>query len=68
MSVSVSVNGEARSLPAGATVADVVSELSGRGRGTAVARNGEVVPRSLWSSTRLVGGDTLEVLTAAQGG
>ena len=62
------VNGEHRTLPAGATVADVVSELSGGGRGTAVARNGEVVPRSLWSSTALASGDAVEVLTASRGG
>lgn len=62
------VNGEPRTLPGGATVADVVSELSGGGRGTAVARNGEVVPRSRWSSTALASGDAVEVLTAAQGG
>ena len=68
MSLSVLVNGEARTLPGGATVADVVSELSGGGRGTAVARNGEVVPRSLWSRTALASGDAVEVLTAAQGG
>ena len=66
--MSVVINGEPRTLPAGATVADVVSKLSGGGRGTAVARNGEVVPRSLWSSTALAAGDALEVLTAAQGG
>lgn len=62
------INGEARTLPGGSTVADVVSELSGGGRGTAVARNGEVVPRSQWSMTALASGDAVEVLTAAQGG
>jgi sulfur carrier protein len=68
MTLSVMINGESRSLPGGTTVADVVSELSSRGKGTAVARNGEVVPRSLWSTTSLVTGDAVEVLTAAQGG
>jgi len=68
VSLSVMINGETRTLPGGSTVADVVSELSGGGRGTAVARNGEVVPRSQWSTTALVSGDAVEVLTAAQGG
>jgi len=67
-SLSVLVNGESRLLPGGATVADVVSELRGGGRGTAVARNGEVVPRSQWSTTELSEGDAVEVLSAAQGG
>ena len=66
--MSVTVNGELRHLPAGATVAELVTELPGSGRGTAVARNGEVVPRSLWASTRLDEGDRVEILGAAQGG
>ena len=37
-------------------------------RGIAIARNGEVVPRSRWSSQQLVEGDVLELLTATQGG
>ena len=68
MNLSVLINGEQRALPGGATIADVVSELRGGGRGTAVARNGEVVPRSMWSTTALASGDAVEVLTAAQGG
>ena len=67
-SLSVLVNGESRLLPGGATVADVVSELRGGGRGTAVACNGEVIPRSQWSTTELSEGDAVEVLSAAQGG
>ncbi|MGH9020711.1 MAG: sulfur carrier protein ThiS [Acidimicrobiales bacterium] len=37
-------------------------------RGVAVAINGEVVSRSAWSSTRVVDGDAVEVVTAAAGG
>ncbi|WP_026922435.1 sulfur carrier protein ThiS [Glycomyces arizonensis] len=37
------------------------------GRGTAVAVNGEVVPRSEWDRP-LAEGDAVEVLTATQGG
>lgn len=62
------VNGEDRPLRAGATVAEVVADLAGGGRGVAVARNGEVVPRSAWDDTVLQEGDLVEVLTAAQGG
>ena len=68
MTLSVHVNGDQTVLEAGTTVADVVGTLSGGGRGTAVARNGEVVPRSLWARTQLDDGDRVEVLTAAQGG
>ena len=66
--MTVVVNGEHRPLPPGATVADVVAGLAGGGRGVAVARNGEVVPRSAWGETALEEGDLVEVLTAAQGG
>jgi len=64
----VMVNGEAQRLATGTSVADLVSALAGGGRGTAVARNGAVVPRSQWSATLLVPDDVVEVLTASQGG
>jgi sulfur carrier protein len=53
-----------------ATVADALAHV-GRdpeSRGTAVARNGEVVSRRRWGNEILSEGDRLEVLTAVQGG
>jgi sulfur carrier protein len=64
----VLVNGTARDLPAGATVADAVGAVTDSVRGVAVAVNGEVVPRGAWGGTALTAGDRVEVLTAAQGG
>jgi sulfur carrier protein len=66
--IVVVLNGEDRSLPDGATVADLVASLDRGPAGIAVARNGEVVPRSTWPQARLADGDHVEVLTAAQGG
>jgi sulfur carrier protein len=66
--VKVVVNGEGRVLPDGATVADVVDAVIERSRGVAVAVNGEVVPRTGWPGAALRDGDSVEVLTAAQGG
>jgi sulfur carrier protein len=66
--VAIVVNGVARDLPAGATVADVVGAVTSSVRGVAVAVNGEVVPRGTWAATALTAGDRVEVLTAAQGG
>jgi sulfur carrier protein len=68
--VNVTVNGEARRLPAGATVATVVELLDvGPGaRGVAVALDGEVVTRSLWPATELREGALVEVVAAIQGG
>jgi sulfur carrier protein len=70
MNVIVSVNGERRELPAGATVAGLVALLSdvAEGRGMAVAVAGEVVPRGAWSTTELTDGALVEVVAAVQGG
>jgi sulfur carrier protein len=70
MSLSVSINGDRRELPDGATVASVVATLRNapEGRGVAVAVEGEVVPRGKWPSTELRDGATVEVVVAVQGG
>lgn len=63
------INGAPRLAPDGGTVADLVADLPGAPtRGLAVAVNGVVAPRSVWVSTELADGDTVEILTAAQGG
>jgi sulfur carrier protein len=66
----VIVNGEARELPAGTTVAIMVASLAGapEGRGVAVALDGEVVPRAAWGGTELADGARVEVVAAVQGG
>ena len=68
MTVSVVVNGETRVVPDGTTVAGLAEALAVPPRGAAVARNGEVVPRSGWGRELLLEGDTLEVLVAVAGG
>ncbi|MEV4345532.1 sulfur carrier protein ThiS [Actinoplanes sp. NPDC049596] len=50
------------------SVQTLVESLTEARRGVAVAVNGEVVPRSTWPTVTLAEGDTVEVLTAAQGG
>lgn len=66
--ITVRVNGEQSQFPAGATVADVVSRLTGAPQGIAVALDGTVVPRARWAGTALKAGADIEVLTAVQGG
>ena len=70
MTLSVTINGDRRELPAGATVASVIASLPGapEGRGVAVAVEGEVVPRAQWPSTELHEGAKVEVVVAVQGG
>jgi thiazole synthase len=66
----VELNGEARELPEGATLADAVREsgADAEARGVAVALDGEVVPRGEWGATSLAAGQSVEVLAAIQGG
>ncbi|SCG56002.1 sulfur carrier protein ThiS [Micromonospora inositola] len=66
--MELTVNGAGRTVPGGATVADVVRAVTAQQRGLAVAVNGEVVPRGGWPATVLRDGDRVEVLSAAQGG
>jgi sulfur carrier protein len=66
--MTVVVNGEPRELHDGATVADVVRELTDGQRGVAVALDGEVVPRSEWETTTVAAANRIEVLRAVQGG
>ncbi len=66
--IHIQVNGDARSLPAGTTVAALLAELAPAGRKVAVERNGEIVPKSAHASTLLAAGDRLEVVIAVGGG
>lgn len=66
--MQVTVNGEHADVAEGATVAELVAERGGRHDRIAVARNGDVVPRSGWATTRLAPGDEIEVLAPTAGG
>lgn len=66
--IQVQVNGKEAAMPDGSTVASLVDGMGRDRRGIAVAVNETVVPRGLWETTRVCGGDRVEILTAAQGG
>jgi len=66
--MDVTVNGAPTDLRPGTVVDAVVTALGIGPTGSAVAVNGVVVPRSEWSRVALAPGDTVEVLTAVQGG
>lgn len=61
----LTVNGEPREMPPGAVVRDLLPEDC---RGMAVALNGSVVLRAEHTTTPLSDGDTVEIVTAVQGG
>lgn len=62
------VNGTPWDGPPEATVADLVAAWCDSPRGIAVARNGDIVPKSRWGQTHLAAGDQIEIVTAAAGG
>ncbi len=66
--MELTVNGEAAELADGATVADLVAQRAPGHDRVAVARNGDVVPRSGWAQTPLAPGDAVEVLAPTAGG
>ena len=77
---TILVNGNPVPLTEGLSVADAVADLTGRditaeGRaadgkplGIAVALDHAVIPRSRWSETMLEANQTVEIVTAVQGG
>ncbi len=66
--ITVRVNGESRTLPTGATIADLLRELAlDKGR-IAVENNRRVVPRAEHAAALLNHGDAVEIVTFVGGG
>ena len=66
--MQIQVNGEARELPAGATVETLVASLDLGGRRVAIEVNEVLVPRSTYSAALLNDGDRVEIVHAIGGG
>ena len=66
--MQVYVNGDARELPEGATVADLVASLDLAGRRIAVEVNEDIVPKGLHAQTALHDNDRIEIVHAIGGG
>jgi sulfur carrier protein len=66
--VRITLNGEITVVEEGTSVSEIVGGFVEDTSATAVALNGEVVPRSTWDETCPGEGDDLEVVTAAPGG
>ncbi len=68
-SITVTVNGEPREIPAGATCAELLQRLEGDpGRRLALEVNEEIVPRGRWADHVLREGDRVEIIHAIGGG
>jgi len=66
--MQVFLNGEAREIAPGTTVAALVETLGGDPRGIAIERNLEIVPKSQHGAVLLEEGDRLEVVQFVGGG
>ncbi len=67
--LNIVLNGEARAVPAGCTVADLLAGHAGPATARcAVEINREIVPRSRHAEQRLAEGDRVEVVTFVGGG
>ncbi|MDK8800517.1 sulfur carrier protein ThiS [Corynebacterium coyleae] len=64
--MQLTLNGE-RTITEATTVQELVAEVGAPEAGTAVAVDGEVVPRSQWGQM-LLDDTTVDILTAVQGG
>lgn len=62
------LNGEPASVPDAVTVADFLGSLGMPEKGVAVERNREIVPKSMYASTRLAEGDRIEIVQFVGGG
>ena len=68
MSLEIVVNGEARCVAPGTTLAELLAELGIVARHAAVEVNLELVPRARLAEQRLAAGDAVEVVTLVGGG
>ncbi|MCG8440265.1 MAG: sulfur carrier protein ThiS [Caulobacterales bacterium] len=68
MELSITVNGEARAAPAGATIADLLDRLRLPAAKVAVERNLEIVPKSSYGAVALAEGDRIEIVHFVGGG
>lgn len=66
--IAISVNGETRNVPQGATVALLLTTIGLDIRKVAVERNEEIVPRSTYATLALAEGDKLEIVHFIGGG
>ena len=66
--VQVMVNGEAREVPEGSGITDLLSQLGLPNDRVAIERNLEILPRSQWAATVLQTGDRFEIVHLVGGG
>ena len=66
--IALTINGEARAVPAGLTIAGLIEHLGLGGKRVAVERNKAIAPRATHATALLADGDRLELVTFVGGG
>jgi len=66
--ISIFLNGETREIPGDLTLEALVEWMKVSADRVAIERNLEIVPRRLWSATRIAAGDRLEIVHFVGGG
>ena len=68
MTITITLNGEPRSVAAGLTIAKLAADIGLDPAKIAVERNREIVPRSTLADVLLADGDVLEIVHFVGGG
>lgn len=66
--IEILLNGSPKSIESNCTVGSLLAILEISVRGSAIAINGEVIPKSIWEVHEIKDNDRVELLTIAQGG
>jgi thiamine biosynthesis protein ThiS len=66
--MGVTINGEAREVPAGLTVVGLLGHLGLNAGRVAIEHNLEILPRDRWDSTAVQPGDRFEIVHFVGGG
>ena len=66
--MEIHLNGQPKTLPDSISLATLIDQLGFTGKRIAVERNGEIVPKSTYSTVQLVAADRLEIVVAVGGG
>ena len=66
--IQIVVNGEARQIAPGITVANLLEQMGLNAGRVAIERNLEILPRARWQETRLEAGDRFEIVQFVGGG
>ena len=66
--ITVTINGKPKAFERAVRFGELVEQLGLQGKRIAVERNGEIVPRSQFSTREVADGDRLEIVVAVGGG